>query len=103
MPFIHEWLVFGEFLPCCEKHFEKRIFCHKFLFFKTWNFKNQLKKKSPKIITPTHNMVGYCLDFSTCIFEYCQIWLNIFMDDCHLNNITKLEKKHIGFSVYGNV
>jgi hypothetical protein len=25
-------------------------------------------------------------------FEYSQIWLLLFMDDCHLNNITKLEK-----------
>ncbi len=25
-------------------------------------------------------------------FEYCQIWLNLLMDDCHMINITKLKK-----------
>ncbi len=27
-------------------------------------------------------------------FEYHQIWLNILIDDCHLNNITKLENNN---------
>jgi hypothetical protein len=26
-------------------------------------------------------------------FEYCQIWLNLLLDDSHLSNITKLELK----------
>jgi len=26
-------------------------------------------------------------------FEYQQIWLNVFINDQHLNNITKLKKK----------
>jgi hypothetical protein len=26
-------------------------------------------------------------------FEYCQIWLNNLMDDCHLRKITKLKEK----------
>jgi hypothetical protein len=42
---------------------------------------------SPKITTTFYINKG-CLRFS--YFEYFQIWLNSFMDDCHLNNITKL-------------
>jgi hypothetical protein len=32
------------------------------------------------------NLKKYC---------YCQIWLNRLMNDCHLNNTTKLKKKNI--------
>ncbi len=29
-------------------------------------------------------------NFLLSYFEYCQIWLSILMDDCHLSNVTKL-------------
>ncbi len=31
-------------------------------------------------------------------FEYCQIWLNILMVDCHFSNITKLENETLSQS-----
>jgi len=33
-------------------------------------------------------------DFLLSYFGYCQIWLNILMDNCHWSNITKLRKKN---------
>jgi hypothetical protein len=36
-----------------------------------------------------------CFFFLVSHFEYCQIWLNILVDDHYLSNITKLEKKYI--------
>ncbi len=48
-----------------------------------------------KVLAITYNMKGY-LSFFLLYFEYCQIWLNILMDNDHLRNITKLaeEKTH---------
>jgi len=34
-------------------------------------------------------------EFLVSYFEYHQIWLNILMNDCHLNKITKLGGKKI--------
>jgi hypothetical protein len=43
-----------------------------------------------------------CSNFLLSYFEYCKILLNILMDDHHLSNITKLNKKllfpsHLGY------
>ncbi len=46
-----------------------------------------------KTATTAHNMKRVLKIFLLSYFEYCQIWLNIHMDDCHLSNITKLKKK----------
>ncbi len=45
--------------------------------------------------SPTLPNIKGCFRFSLIsYFEYRQIWLNnILMDECHLSNITKLEKK----------
>jgi hypothetical protein len=42
----------------------------------------------PKIVTIAYNIKDFLLSY----FEYCQIWLNIIMDDCHLSNTTKLNE-----------
>jgi hypothetical protein len=56
-------------------------------------------QKTPKINKIAQNRHN-CYNMKGCLrlfyfkkFEYCQIWLNILMDDCHLSNITKLKKK----------
>jgi hypothetical protein len=62
-----------------------------------------LRNKSPQkkllkfdqIATIAYNMKG-CLQFSTFLFEYRQIWLKAFMLDIHLGNITKLKKRNTG-------
>jgi len=41
----------------------------------------------------SHNIEGF-LKIIILEHVYCQIWLNIFIDDCHLNNITKLKEKN---------
>jgi hypothetical protein len=61
---------------------------NKFLIFL---FGALLECKSPTL----PNMKG-CFKISLLShFEYCQIWLNILMDECHLRNITKLKKKSL--------
>jgi hypothetical protein len=37
---------------------------------------------------------GVLKEFQLPYFEYFQIWLNIIMDDHHLNNITKLRQNN---------
>jgi hypothetical protein len=67
------------------------MFCENFSIF--W------KKIKTKIIVKKHNNYLQCekgvQDCLLSYFEYCQIWLNILMDDCHLSNIIKLENKQI--------
>jgi len=53
------------------------------------NFKIKIFRK--KITLIAYN----CLFFKISYFEYHQIWINILMDDRHLNNITKLKKRNI--------
>jgi hypothetical protein len=72
-----------------EKNILKKISCHKFPVL--WG------GKSSKTIARIHHnclqYVGVLLRFSTFIFEYNQILLNILMDDFHLNNTTNFGKK----------
>jgi len=42
----------------------------------------------PKIVTIAYNIKKILLSYS----EYCQIWLNTIMDDCHLSSTTKLNE-----------
>ncbi len=74
-------------------------------FFKNMKFqesilRNKIHQKSSLLLTTWQGIVQI---FLLAYIEYCQIWLNILMNDCHLSNITKLEKKHTAFSMNGNV
>ncbi len=74
----------GEFSLFRQKYFERRILFHKFpVFWKT------IEQKSPKPQLPTIWFFHFHI-----LSRYCQLWLNIFMDDCHLSNVTKLKKNH---------
>jgi hypothetical protein len=46
-------------------------------------------QKSPQLPKVWKGAQGVPLPY----FEYCQVWLNILMDDCPLGNIIKLKKK----------
>jgi hypothetical protein len=46
-----------------------------------------------KITTIANNMKGVLKNFLLSYSEYCQIQLNILMDERHMSNITKLGKK----------
>ncbi len=59
--------------------------------------KEYLESKITKIATIAYNM-NTCLRFFTFTFWYCQIWLNICIDDHALNNITKWKKEKNTFS-----
>jgi hypothetical protein len=47
----------------------------------------------PEITAIACNMKGCLRIFFVSYFDYRHIWLNIFMDACHLSNITKLKRK----------
>ncbi len=67
------------------------MFCCKFPLFK----KKIVNSWGKKITQNCHNFLQHerVLEiFFVSYFEYCQIWLHIPMNDCHLGNIT-LEKK----------
>ncbi len=71
---------------------EKKIFYHKFPFF-FWKKKMKGKKNRQKFSQlPTIQYKRVLKIFQLSQFEYCQIWLNILMDNCHLSNITKVKK-----------
>jgi hypothetical protein len=55
--------------------------------------KTPKKNKIAKNRHNCYNIKGCLRLFYFNIFEYCQIWLNVLMDDRHLSNITKLKKK----------
>ncbi len=79
-----QWLSFVEnFSHFEEMFFCKRIVCQKFplFFFIAKNHCNCLKYEKVFFFNFSH-------------FEYCQIWLNVLVDDHHLANITKLEKQY---------
>jgi hypothetical protein len=96
VPYFSE-LFCGEFSPFSVKYFEKKIFCHKFPFL------NRLyiyiyAKYSHNCLQHERFLKIILLSY----FEYCQIWLNTFTDDCQLSNITKLGgKKPTGYSRTG--
>ncbi len=79
-------------------YFSKSIF--KILYFVTNSMffpKKNIHQKPKEIAKSCHNCVQYesvLKIFLLSYFEYHQICLNIFMDDHHLSNITKLKKKH---------
>jgi hypothetical protein len=77
----------GEFLPFCEKYFQKQLH---------WKVKKKKNSKnSPKTTTTTYNMIFLVLKiFLFSYFEYCQIWQNTRIDNHHLSNIIKLKKRH---------
>jgi hypothetical protein len=60
-------------------------------FFMEFFCKNSTQKDLPQLSTTWKG----AQDFPTFIFEFCQIWLSIPMDNHHLSNITKLKKKPV--------
>jgi len=79
--------------PFCEKKIENDFY-DKYPFQRK-NHQKGKNKNLPKITTTAYNMKGCLRFFLFSYFEYCQIWLNIHMDDCHLSNITKLKYIYI--------
>jgi hypothetical protein len=78
----------GEFSPFCKNILKKNILSQIPCF---------LKNNSTKIIqTSIAYYMKRCLRllYFHILNRYCQLWLNIFMDDCHLSNVTKLKKNH---------
>jgi hypothetical protein len=71
------------FSPFYEKKIEKRFLLQFFNYKITINCHNCLQHEREHKV------------FLLSYFEYGQNWLNIFVDVCHLGNITKLEKKHL--------
>jgi hypothetical protein len=74
------------------KIFLKRILCHKVFF------KHSPPKKKFNYLQKSSNFYHNCLQYDKVLkifllsyFEYCQIWLNILLVECHLSNITKLK------------
>jgi len=64
-------------------------------FRKKSNFENKIARFYPKVPAGSQKIIKrlYIYIFETFKFSYRQIWLNGLMDDRHLSNITKLEKK----------
>ncbi len=76
-----------------EIYIQIRIFCCKFPLF----LKKIINSWGKKITKNCHNCLQHerVLEiFLVPYFEYCQIWLHIPLNDCHLGNITQKKKKN---------
>jgi hypothetical protein len=84
----------ANFSPFCKKYFGKEILLLQLPFF--FKKKMELKISSKFATTTTIDSMKRCLIFIFLFsyFEYIQIWLNVLMDDHHLNDITKLRKNN---------
>ncbi len=90
------FLFLWNFSPFFQKYIGKGMFCNNFHVYKKKSKKLRfLFLGSSKIFTIAYTM-NECLRFYTFIFWYCQIWLNILMDDCPLQQHHKIENKNIG-------
>ncbi len=79
-----QWFFWWWILAILAKVFwKKNIVSQIPRFFKT------IEQKAPKPQLPTIWFFHFHI-----LSRYCQLWLNIFMDDCHLSNVTKLKKNH---------
>ncbi len=85
------------------RHFEINFFLRKLQAQISCFLKKIAKKKNKKIEKNHRNSSQLpavwkdAQDFVLSYFEYRHIWLNIFMNFCHLSNITKLKKALYNF------
>jgi hypothetical protein len=63
-----------------------------------FSLKHSPPKKKIYYLQKSSNFYHNCLQYDKVLkifllsyFEYCQIWLNILLVECHLSNITKLK------------
>jgi hypothetical protein len=77
----HSDIFVDKFSSFCKKIIKKNILCFE-----------KYPKKFTKFATISYNM-GECLEFSLSYYKYCQIWLNILMDNRNFEHRHKIEKR----------
>ncbi len=100
---LNQFFLCGKILPYWGEKELKRIFCPKFHFLV-----EKVTKKNPKNhpkFSPAYNMKGTLRLFLLSYFEYCQIWLNVLIEDIYnpwvlTFNTSTLQGAHEHLQIY---